>query len=70
MTIRIGGFCASIVRIWTGDVCVRRSSRSRPSPPPFTKNVSTASRAGWSGGKLSDSKLYQSVSTPGPSATS
>ena len=45
----MGGFCASIVRIWTGDVCVRSSSRSSPSPPPFTKNVSTASRAGWSG---------------------
>ena len=29
----------------------------------------TCSRAGWSGGMLSASKLYQSVSTSGPSAT-
>ncbi len=39
-------------------------------PAPSTKNVSTSSRAGWSGGKFSDSKLYQSVSISGPSATS
>ena len=27
--IRTGGFCRSMVRIWTGEVCVRR----RISPP-------------------------------------
>ena len=31
----MGGLRPSIVRIWTGDVCVRSSSASRPVPPSF-----------------------------------
>jgi hypothetical protein len=44
-----------------------------PSPASFgpaTNRVSWASRAGWSGGKFSASKLYHSASASGPSATS
>ncbi len=52
-----------MVRICTGEVCVR--SRR----PPARKKVSWLSRAGWSGGKLSASKLCQSSSASGPSAT-
>ena len=56
----IGGLERSIVRICTLLVWVRRRSFSE------RKNVSCVSRAGWSGVKLSASKLYQSVSTSGP----
>ena len=63
-TMRIGGGPASIVRICTGDVCERRMR------PPSTKNVSCMSRAGWSGGVLSASKLFHSVSIHGPVRTS
>ena len=38
--------------------------------PPSTKNVSCMSRAGWSGGVLSASKLFHSVSIHGPVRTS
>ena len=54
--IVIGGFCASIVRICTGEVCVRNTSFSFDGPG-LRKNVSCISRAGWSGGKLSAVKL-------------
>ena len=39
-TMRTGGGPASMVRIWTGEVCERRMR------PPSTKNVSCMSRAG------------------------
>src|SRR6185437_3404722 len=59
MTIRTGGGCCSIVRICTGDVWVRSSSRSRSgrcSCPAIT-SVSCVSRAGCPGGKFMLSKL-------------
>jgi len=58
-----GGATVCMVRIWTGEVCVR----SRHDPPPM-KKVSCASRAGWSGGKFRAPKLKKSVSISGPSA--
>ena len=68
----------SMERICTGEVCVRSTTPDRPEPPvpspaslgPATNSVSWDSRAGWSGGKFSASKLYHSASTSGPSATS
>ena len=62
--IRTGGGPAIIVRICTGEVCERRMR------PPSTKKVSCMSRAGWSGGVLSASKLCHSVSIQGPVRTS
>ena len=59
-----GGGPASMVRICTGEVCERRMR------PPSTKKVSCMSRAGWSGGVLSASKLFHSVSISGPVRTS
>jgi hypothetical protein len=56
MMTRIGGFCASMVLICTGEVCVRSSSRE-PSGFGLKKNVSCISRAGWPSGKLSLVKL-------------
>ena len=53
-----------MVRICTGEVCERRIR------PPSTKKVSCMSRAGWSGGVLSASKLFHSVSIHGPVRTS
>ena len=61
--MRTGGLRASIVRICTGEVCVRSSS-SGPS-----QNVSRSSRDGWCLAVLSASKLLNSVSMSGPSAT-
>src|SRR5215470_14907619 len=57
-----------MVRICTGDVCVRRSNRE-PSGFGLKKNVSCISRAGWPSGMLSLVKLRSSVSMSGPSAT-
>ena len=54
--MRIGGFCASMVRICTGEVCVRNSLRSAD-PSGWRKNVSCISRAGWPGGKFNAVKL-------------
>ena len=58
-TMRIGGASAIIVRICTGEVCVRISSRSRDGFAccPASTSVSCVSRAGWLGGKFSASKL-------------
>jgi len=57
------------VRACTGDVWVR-STRWEPAPSSSTKNVSCIWRAGWSGPKLSASKLNHSCSSSGPSAIS
>ena len=48
-----------MVRICTGEVCVRISRRSRSGLRSWfaTTSVSCVSRAGWFGGKFSDSKL-------------
>ena len=67
-----------MARIWVGEVWVRRivpSSAGRGSPASTlpgsaTYSVSHRSRDGWSGGMLSSSKLYSSVSISGPSKTS
>src|SRR5215475_11138033 len=52
--MRNGGFSRSMVRICTGDVCVRSSRRSRGDfwSCPARKSVSCMSRAGWFGGKF------------------
>ena len=57
--MRIGGRIFSIVRICTGDVCVRNSKRSRCGFVccPAMNSVSCVSLAGWFGGKFSASKL-------------
>ena len=57
--MRIGGRIFSMVRICTGEVCVRSSNRSRCGFDcwPAMKRVSCVSRAGWFGGKFSASKL-------------
>ena len=60
-----GGGPACIVRICTGEVCVRSSTSS----PPSMKKVSLSDRAGWPSGVLSAVKLLKPVSTSGPSAT-
>ena len=59
ITMRTGGGCFSMVRICTGEVCVRSSRRSRCGrfSCPAMKMVSWVSRAGWFGGKFSASKL-------------
>src|SRR5689334_2776708 len=57
-----------MVRICTGEVCVRSRSRE-PSGFGLKKNVSCISRAGWPSGMLSFVKLRSSVSMSGPSAT-
>ena len=51
--------CASMVRICTGDVWVRMSRRSRSGFALLAGDdeLSWVSRAGWLGGKFSDSKL-------------
>ena len=54
--MRIGGFCASMVRICTGEVWVRSSLRS-PFSSGWKKKVSCISRAGWPSGKFSAVKL-------------
>jgi len=48
-----------MVRICTGEVCVRNSRRSRSGFDswPAMNSVSWVSRAGWFGGKFSASKL-------------
>ena len=59
-TMRIGGASAIIVRICTGEVCVRISRRDQRDGfacCPATTSVYCVSRAGWLGGKLSASKL-------------
>ena len=59
--------------ICTGEVWVRNTMPDlAPLCPacPAMKIVSCISRAGWSGGMFSASKLYHSASTSGPSATS
>ncbi len=58
---------ASIRWICTGEVCVRSSTVS--GSPMSRYMVSYMPRAGWAGGMFSASKLYQSVSASGPSAT-
>ena len=65
-----------MVRICTGDVCVRssRSSAVRASPSPrisalSIQNVSVRSFVGWWSGVLSAVKLLKRVSMSGPSAT-
>ena len=55
-----------MTRICTGDVWVR--STTLPGSPYSTNSVSHMLRAGWSGGMFRAAKLYQSVSTSGPSA--
>src|SRR5262249_34593132 len=62
--LQVGGVLR-VTRSCTGEVCVR----SRGRPESARKKVSCASRAGWSGGKLSPPKLWKSSSTSGPSAT-
>jgi hypothetical protein len=57
MMTRIGGFCVSMVRICTGEVCVRSSIFSALPGFGCMKNVSCISRAGWPTGKLSAVKL-------------
>ena len=54
--MRIGGFCVSMVRICTGEVCVRNSLRS-PFSSGWKKKVSCISRAGCPSGKFSAVKL-------------
>ena len=68
---RTGGSCASITRACIGDVCVRSSVVKPPPASRFasSQNVSNISRAGWSFGMFSISKLYRSHSTSGPSTT-
>ena len=56
-----------MVRTCTGEVWVRSTSPPLSGP---TNNVSCMVRAGWSGMKLSASKLSHSASSSGPSATS
>ena len=56
-----------MVRACTGEVWVRST---RWSSGGSTQNVSCIVRAGWSGPRLSASKLSHSASTSGPSATS
>ena len=58
-----------MARIWTGDVWVRSTVRPRSAPAWSTNRVSKSLRAGWSSPMLRAPKLYQSVSTSGPSAT-
>ena len=74
LTTYSGSGLVSSERICTGEVCVRST---RPDLVPAgassgaaTNSVSCISLAGWSGRKLSASKLYHSASTSGPSATS
>ena len=58
-------------RAWCGSAPARCACAGpRRSPPSSTKNVSCIVRAGWSGPRLSASKLSHSASTSGPSATS
>jgi hypothetical protein len=57
----------SIRWICTGEVCVRSSTVS--GSPMSRYIVSYMPRAGCAGGMFSASKLYQSVSASGPSAT-
>ncbi len=56
-----------MVRTWTGEVWVRRTS---PEPGGSTKKVSCSWRAGWSAAMLRASKFSHSDSTSGPSAIS
>ena len=63
----MGGVRLSIVRAWTGEVWVRST---RPWSSGSVQNVSCMVRAGWSGPRLSASKLSHSASMTGPSATS
>ena len=72
LTTYSGSGRVSMARICTGEVCVRSTTPGRGRAPsgPATNIVSCISRAGWSGGKFSASKLYHSASTSGPSATS
>ena len=62
-----GGSVVCMVRICTGEVCVRSSTSS--CSPPAMKNVSLSLRAGWPSGVLSAVKLLKPVSISGPSAT-
>ncbi len=55
--MRIGGFCASMVRICTGEVWVRNSFGWFAVDVRFRKNVSCISRAGCPSGKFSAVKL-------------
>ena len=70
LTTYTGSGRVSRARICTGEVCVRSTTPEWPPSGPATKIVSCISRAGWSGGKFSASKLYHSASTSGPSAIS
>ena len=63
----MGGASACITWICTLEVCVRRSIE--PGSPMSTQSVSHIDRAGCESGMLRASKLYQSVSISGPSAT-
>ena len=63
----MGGLRFSITRICTGEVCERSITSS--GSPRFTKIVSKLPRAGCQSGMLRASKLYQALSTSGPSAT-
>ena len=56
-----------MVRAWTGEVWVRSTT---PFSGGSIQKVSCMVRAGWSGPRLSASKLSHSASTTGPSATS
>ncbi len=56
-----------MVRACTGEVCVRSTIALSAGS---VQNVSCMVRAGWSGPRLSASKLSHSASTTGPSATS
>ena len=63
----MGAFRVSIARACTGLVCVRST---RWCSAGSVQKVSCIVRAGWSGPRLSASKLSHSASTSGPSATS
>ena len=68
----VSGDTASVVDVLAdrsdmADVSVRSNRSLRPGTS--RKMVSRVVRAGWSGGMFSAWKLYQSVSTSGPSTT-
>ena len=65
-----GGCVVSMILACMGDVWVLSSMGRLPSSSTWsTHSVSHMSRAGWSLGMLSMSKLYRSHSTSGPSST-
>ena len=70
MTMRTGGGCYSMVRIWTGEVWVRISRRSRSGRRSWLAitSVSCVSRAGWPGGKFMRLEVVEVGFDLGPDA--